>query len=222
MNSFERIRQFTEEKNICLVFVNIKAKFKKQFERSNFTWDKINFFGDLDHGIEWCENLILKSEETLSTSQRDRLFESTFDDMDKALEQLDNFEQLLNIMAPYLKPIHIQKGDFLFQQGEPVSGFYFIESGQISILLNQETNHPTRLREMGCGSIIGEWGDGERNSSTTSVMIQKSGQIFYLSNGRLEMMEKNDSELAFWFYKYMTQTLSERLKKSNNMILNML
>ena len=85
-------------------------------------------------------------------------------------------------------------------------------------MMDQEENNPTRLREMGPGNIIGQWDEGEENRVTTSVKIQKSGEIFYLSTAGLGMLEKNDSELSFKFYKYMTQNLSERLSKSNNII----
>lgn len=218
LNSFERIRQYTQDNNISLVFVNITTGLKKQFEKSNFTSDRINFFGNLDHGLEWCENKIIESEATPSRSKRDEIFESTFDDIDKALEQMENFERLLSLMDPCLQQIHIKKGQFLFQKGEPIQGFYFIKSGQVSIMMDQEENNPTRLREMGPGNIIGQWDEGEGNRVIPSVKIQKSGEIFYLSTAGLGMLEKNDLELSFKFYKYMTQNLSERLSKSNNII----
>lgn len=218
LNSFERIYQFAQSQNISLVFVNITVAFREQFEKADLTRDTIQFFPDLDHGIEWCENSILRAEKNLSAQKMGQVLESTFDDMWMALDQLDTFEQLLSSMDKYLKPDQIHADHFLFKRGEPIQGIYFIESGQISILLDQEEDQPVRLRTMGAGSIIGEWGDCEQKYSTTSVVIKKSGRIFHLSNKNLEIMEKNNPELAFKFYKYMTQILSERLCKTNNII----
>ena len=71
---------------------------------------------------------------------------------------------------------------------------------------------------MGAGSIIGKWGDGEQNNSTTSVKVISSGQVHHLSDKNLELMEKDNPELAFKFYKHMTQILSERLSRTNHII----
>lgn len=218
LNSFERIHQFAQTQDICLVLVNITPSFREQFDKTTLTQDKVMFFPDLDHGIEWCENQILTTEKNISAPKQDQIFESTFDDMWMALELMENFEQLLTAMADYLTPDQIQADQFLFQKGEPIQGIYFIESGRISILLDQGANPPIRLRTMGAGSIIGEWGDCEQNSSTTSVMGVNSGKIHHLSNEHLKAIEKNDPKLAFRLYKHMTQILSERLRKTNHII----
>ncbi|MBA3010666.1 MAG: STAS domain-containing protein [Proteobacteria bacterium] len=219
VNSFERIQQFVQAQDICLVFVNITPPLRAQFNKTNLTPNTVWFFSDLDHGLEWCEDQLLNMEKKAGAPKKDQVFESTFADMWVALAQMETFEQLLTGMAGYLTPGLIQADRFLFQKGEPIQGLYFIESGRISIFLDQEgENPPIRLRTMGAGSIIGEQGDCEQNNSITSVMGVTSGQVYHLSSKSLESMEKNDPELAFKLYKHMTQILSERLCKTNNII----
>jgi sulfate permease, SulP family len=221
LNSFQRIHQFTQSLEIYLVFVNVNPGFKEQFKKSGLTREAVQFYPNLDHGIEWCENQILETEENLSARKREQALESTFDQMLQSLEQLDVFEQLLTSMGDFLEPRSIETGQLLFPK-KKAEGMYFIESGQISILLDQESGHPVRLRTMGGGTIIGDWGDCEQQGATTSVVIKKAGRILHLSNDNLIKMEKSKPEVAFQLFKYVTRTLSERLCKTNNIIQDLL
>ncbi len=50
------------------------------------------------------------------------------------------------------------------------------------------------------------------------LFVVNSGRVHHLSNENFGTMEKNEPELAFILYKHMTQILSERLRKTNNII----
>ncbi|MCB9493861.1 MAG: STAS domain-containing protein [Desulfobacteraceae bacterium] len=218
LNSFERICQFAEGHEITLVFVNLSDGFMDKFKNSEYVSGTVKFFSDLDRGIEWCEDKVLKKSGSLSGKQRGQVLDSTFDDMVKALEEMDNFEQIINKMAPYLEMKKIEQGDFLFHQGEAVNGIYFIESGRVSLRLQKKDGSSVRLRTMGAGALMGEPGELEEHVAVTSAVVKQSGKIFHLTNDNFFRMEKENPELAFELYKLITKKLSDRLVRTSRMI----
>ncbi len=220
LNSFERLRQFAQSQDIVLVFVNVSDSFRESFEKAELTEEAVRYFPDLDHSLEWCENLILETETEMSDRKREQVLESTFEEIWQTLGMLDVYERLLGLLAPFLDEKSVESDQFLFRKGESIQGLYFIESGQISILLDQESGRPVRLRTMGPGSIIGEWGDCERQdaATATSVVVTKPGRVLYLSKDKLAKMEKSDPELALRLFKHLTRTLSERLCRTTGVI----
>ncbi len=224
LNSFERLRQFAQAQDIRLVLVRVSDSFREQFEKANPTGESVHYFPDLDHGLEWCENQILNIESDLSARKRGEMLESTFSDMWQALGHLDAFEQLLDRMAPFLESKSMETGQFLFRKGETIKGLYFIESGQISILLDRESGHSVRLRTAGPGSVIGEWGDCEQQgaATATSVIATKPGRVFHLTGEKLREMEKSDPELSLQLFKHLTRTLSERLCRTTGVVRDLL
>ncbi len=219
LNSFERIHQFAQAQKIDLIFVHLSSGFKGQLARTSLMSARIRLFPDLDHGLEWCENQILESQVDQSLENRGQLLEAAFEDMQAALDQLDDFEQLLIHIASYLRPVKGETGQGLFKKGRSIQGIYFIESGQISIQLEQG-NAPIRLRTMGKGGIIGDLGN--KIDSTTAVVINKPGRFYHLSNENLVCLEKNDPGAALKLYKHMTQVLSERVSRTNRTIRNII
>ena len=222
MKSFERIHQYAQGQNIGIVFVELNDNFKRQFERAGLDEKAVRFFPDLDHGMEWCENRIIEAEQSMTTARKDQLLFSTFDEMDQALEKLEIFERFLERMEDYLESQTIESGGFLFQKGEKIRGIYFIESGQVSIFLDQTSGPRLRLRTMGAGSILGRWGDCAREGTVTSVVVTKSGRIFHLSDDSLKRMEKEAPELALQLFRFISRVLSDRLCKTTGIIQNLL
>ncbi len=218
MNSFERICQFSESLDITLVFVNVRPLLEAQFETAGVTRNRIRVLSDLDHGMEWCEEQILAIHDHDSSEEADQLFESTFDDMWEALGQMEAFETLLADMAPYLIRARIEAGEFLFRKGVTVEGIFLVESGQISILLEQEDKAPIRLRTAGEGSVVGGWGERNLNREDISVKGVIAGNLSYLSEEMRKSMEQEAPDLAFRFYKHVAQVLSERLGRGSTMI----
>lgn len=218
MNSFERITQFAAAQGIALVFVSITPQLKIRFEKAGLTQEQISLFQDLDHGLEWCEEQIFEMEKNSASWQPDQIFESTYDDMHEALFQMELFESLLEEMAPYLTRKQIEAGQFLFRSGEEAQGICMVESGQISLFMDQTDKPPIRLRTMGVGSIVGEWGPKSCDRAKISVKGVVPGHFFHLTEEMRQAMEQKEPELAFRLYKQMAQTLSEQLERANNLI----
>ena len=59
--SFRKMRQLAQERELVLVLTGLSESLSAQFVRSGFGEDPpvLRIFGDLDHGLEWCENELI-------------------------------------------------------------------------------------------------------------------------------------------------------------------
>jgi SulP family sulfate permease len=108
VKSFEKLARYLEKKDIDLVMVNLSGKVQNAFESDglkNSVYERLHYFDDLDHAIEWCEDLIVKTE-TMKIQQAkmegretgNDLFQAVYIDMMAALDMQVMFETLIERM----------------------------------------------------------------------------------------------------------------------------
>jgi len=227
LNSFEKMKQVAESKGMTLIFTQVSQHFQNQLRKGGFFQDEngvIKFFPDLDHGVEWCEDKILAEQETAlkatkDTRQKDRrgeILESTYEDLMKALAQQAEFESLVEDMAGYLEQQDIAQGHFLINQGRPVAGLYFIESGQVTTSLVSEEGKILRLIKMGPGSLVGEQEFYSGFNASVSVFATIPSKIYFLSKENLKRLEASDPDLAARLHRFVAGYLGRRLANLSN------
>ncbi|MFH1123202.1 MAG: cyclic nucleotide-binding domain-containing protein, partial [Pseudomonadota bacterium] len=229
LNSLGRMKQLAESREITLVFTHLSSSLQSQFERGGFPRDgdgAYKFFPDLDHGVEWCEDLILGSEMKALQEKKDGhlrehtdvIFESTFDEMMETLKQQEDFERLVHRMKGYVETLTLDVHSCLIRQGEPVNGLYFVETGQVTAYIEHADGKKVRLRTLGMGSIVGELGVYGGTSATASVIATRESRIYYLSRDSLRQIEENDPEMAADLHKSIARLLGERLADATRTI----
>jgi len=229
LNSFERMTQLAEAREFQLIFTHLSPQLQRQFHKGDIEGKGVRvmkIFPDLDHGVEWCEDQVITLERAAlgveggarQRKKKDVIFESTFDDMMKALEQQELFEALLERMMPYLELRQVQEGECLIRQGNLPAGIYFIESGQMTDQFEQDDGKAVRLRTMGVGSVVGESGLYSGLSASSSVISNELSVVHFLSIDKVQEMEVKDPEIAAGLHRYMSRLLSERLAATNRTI----
>jgi SulP family sulfate permease len=207
--SFLKMKWLAQAYHLTLVFTSLSAKLKRQLEQAGciVATDPLNrAFTDLDHGLEWCENQLLadldptKARTHPLTQQLAKLFQSE-DDLPRLMK--------------YFEPLQTPAGHYLFKQGESANGIYFVEFGQVTVLLERSDGRPTRLRTMGSGTIIGEMAFYTSAPRSASVVTDWSSRLYRLSNEALQQMEREEPQLAVIFHKFMGRLLASRLVHAN-------
>jgi len=211
LNSFIKMRYLLESQGVILVISGLAEGLKERFYRIGFTeGDTIRFFNDLDHGMEWCEDMFLKGygldpSSTLLTVQA--LFAEVFQNREDVTRLLSYFEQ-----------ISFPPDTFLIRQGDPPAYLYYLEIGQVSVVLECETGSHIRLRKMGSGTVMGELGFYMGTQATASVITTKPTIMYRLSLEKEKELQANDPELAAAFHKFIVSIVSEKLAFSNRTI----
>jgi SulP family sulfate permease len=208
--SFMKIIRLAKTHNFRVIFTDLSSRFHRKLSRT-FTGEseseRVLFFPDLDHGIEWCEDQILLSEQA-SLFEKPLSFQSLLGSI--FLEQ-NQIETLLR----YLEKKEVESGSFLIRQGERSEYLYFVESGEFAAQLELEGEEPIRLRTMHAGAIFGEIALYLNIPRSVSIIAVQPSVVYRLSTSELKRMETEDPGLAVTFQNYVIRLLAERLVDLN-------
>ena len=209
-NSFAKMKIYAESHDYVLIFTGLSATLLNQFTRGGFPLEEnahFRIFPDLDRAVEWCENqiLILESAHVFGEEQRlDDQLRVFFTDPEKMLR----FKQ-------YLEKRQVPMGYYLIHQGDPPHSLYFLESGKITVQMQNDQGQIVRLRTGGPGTVVGELGLYLRSPSTASVITEQESVFYRLTAVALTTMEEKDLEIAAAFHKFMVHRLGQRLIYTN-------
>lgn len=204
--SLIKMNQLGNKNDFTIVFTHLSDTIHLQMEKGGlFEGGKkgLQTFPDIDYGIEWCENEILASHDVdLATKEhtlKDHLEELVPGTLDYAK------------LSKYLERSEVQKGHYLMRQGDPADELYFIEYGQVTVLIELESGETIRIRKMGAGTVVGELGLYLNQTRTASVVTEEPSVIYRLSRESLKTMEEKNPQTAAAFHRFMVQLLSQRL-----------
>lgn len=212
MFSLSKVKQLAITHQFALVFTNITADMRTELTRSGLDTDTtINFFDDLDHGLEWCEEQLLDrspiTQRRIAASLQLQLTDLGF--------PKDGVERL----KAYLQKITLNQGEYLIHQGEPFSDLYFIELGQVSVYLELEHGKRVRVQTPSMGTIVGELGFYIDAPRSASVIADDRTVAYRLTRAAMQEMKTRDPELAIAFNELMLQVIAERLVTTNRELL---
>jgi SulP family sulfate permease len=212
MFSLSKVKHLATTHNFALVFTNMAESMKTELARSGLDMDtQIQFFGDLDHGLEWCEEQLLFqspiTQRRIAASLQLQLYDLGF--------PKDGIERLKS----YLQRITLNEGEYLIHQGEPFSDLYFIEIGQVSVYLELENDKRVRVQTPSMGTIVGELGFYIDAPRSASVVADARTIAYRLTRSAMVEMKAKDPELAIAFNDLMLRVIAERLVATNREVL---
>lgn len=110
-----------------------------------------------------------------------------------------------------LEACPLAEGEFLFHQGDPYNGLYFVASGQVSVVLKLKHGDNKRIRTYTTGNTIGEMGLYRRTVRMASVVADQPSTLYFLSSATFEHLEATDPMLAASIHRFIVTLLAERL-----------
>jgi len=203
--NFEKLTQRLAERKIYLITTSLNSEVLEILRRGGLDLDGNTFLiqhVDVDQGMEWCENYILKEQEA---TEGDHL--GIFERMADVLPGYENLPKLAN----YLEKIPLKAGDALANIGEESDTVFFLETCTASAYIIDSHNIERRVSGAGRGAIFGEIGFFLGIPRTAIVRADTDGDVYSLSTSALSEMEKEDPELATAITHYLAQVVTERL-----------
>ncbi|MDE0345726.1 MAG: SulP family inorganic anion transporter, partial [Boseongicola sp.] len=108
---------------------------------------------DADHAIEKCEDMIIENwrcEFGQERSGRQQLLERVVEDLERHLERMAMFEQLIQEIEEYLEPRTYSPGESIVAPGVPQEGMQLLQDGRAS----QHDATGNRLIQFAAGDVI--------------------------------------------------------------------
>ncbi|MDX2211790.1 MAG: solute carrier family 23 protein [Oculatellaceae cyanobacterium bins.114] len=214
--SFVKLKQLARKQSLRLVFTHLHRRAEKMLRQGGCLEDDDPIclvFADLDRGMEWCEGQILETV----TWKRGRFMPLTLQ-----LQRVFSDPDQVAPFTKYLERSQLATGDWLFRQHTDADSLYFVESGQVSTLIELRNNQTVRLQTLGAGTIVGEIAFYTRTPHESSAIADQSTILYRLSADRFQQMQQNDPKTASTFQDFIIALLAHRLAQSQKEIKNLL
>ena len=170
------------------------------FEKETTSY--VHVMPDLDRGIEWCEERILKeqllAEEQETILQQLARFLPSYDDQD--------------ILTRYLEHRVVQPGYELATQNDPSDEMFLLQSCTASVYLETGSGKRHRIRRAGSGTVFGEVGFYLGTPRTATVIIDKAGELYVLNQANNARLEAEHPHIAAALHKFMIRVITRRLQ----------
>jgi len=211
--SLSKVHQLARKLGFTLIMTQVNPEITRQLALGGLRppdFPSFRMFPDLDHALEWCENLLLATGPHEPNGHDASLAGQ--------LKELWPPEVHPDRLMPYLERQEVAAGTHLIRQAELSESLYFVESGLVTARMEFEDGRFLRLRTMGAGTVVGEVGLFLGGRRTASVVTEKPCTIYCLTGDSLRRMRQADPELALAFHCYVVCLLAERLTNTGNML----
>jgi SulP family sulfate permease len=210
VSSFIKLRRLAEQQDLHLVFTHLKPDIEKQLIQNSCLKvedDICHCFPDLDRGVEWCEEQILKATQL----KRRRFVPLALQIADLLMLSKEEGRQFMR----YLEKLQIPANHILFETGEALDTLYFLENGQVSILSHSGTGEPKRLQTLSSGTVLGEVEFYQNVTRSVTAIADKDSSLYSLSRQNLQEMQEEHPQLAAAFHQFIAHLLADRLFPSS-------
>jgi SulP family sulfate permease len=209
--SLIKLRNYCEEQEVTLAFSGLSEDMQQSFDKAGFfSSDRPHQrFGSRNEAVEWCEDMLLLYHEVGDASVHS--FESW---IGKEFGGQLDFERI----ARFMEREELEKGAFLFRQGEASDSVALQASGCVAITIIDEHGRPIRLRRMVGHTVVGEMGFYRHVPRTASVIAEVPTVVYRLRREAFDKMQAADPEAAAALHKLIIRLLSDRLEFANREI----
>lgn len=203
--SFMKLAQDASQHNFFLVLTGLAPKMHERlmsnwFENESTSY--VQIMPDLDRGIEWCEERILKE---LSISET---HEGILQQLLRYMPTPDDHK----ILEGYLEHRHVESGDQLARQGDASDTMFLLQTCTASVYLDTSSGKKHRIRRAGAGTVFGEVGFYLGTPRTASVIVDTGGELFVLSQSANARLEQEHPHIAAALHKFMIRVITRRLQ----------
>jgi len=119
-------------------------------------------------------------------------------------------ETSLQTLAESSRPVHIEKGEFLFLQDDPADKAYLVRSGLISIILESVDGRKLVINEMHSGHFFGEVGMLTRQTRSSSAIARVDSDLLSITRQTLMKVLEVEPMLV----RRMLEMTAQRLRES--------
>jgi SulP family sulfate permease len=125
---------------------------------------------------------------------------------------------LVDGFMKYLKMQTYEKHQTVCPQGAKAESMFFVASGMVTAQLEIPGREPIRLITMGSGTVFGEMGLYTMAPRSAAVVTDEPTELYELNDEQLQLMQKEDPEMATALHRFIICLLAERLSQTNSKV----
>jgi CRP-like cAMP-binding protein len=120
-------------------------------------------------------------------------------------------------IAAKKRNIKVKKGEVIFKEGDPVTGIYFVFSGNVKVYKKWGDDKELILRFAKGGAIFGHRAFGENNTYPISAAALEPTVVCYMDMEFFEATLKVNSNFTYQLLKFFAEELRESERRMRNL-----
>ncbi len=118
--------------------------------------------------------------------------------------------------------VHLQRGEFLFVEGDPGSFMGFVVSGVIEVFKRAETGENIVLARLARGSSIGEMALIDKSPRSATAVAKQSTTMVTLTEKGFEMLANKYPETGIKVIQKIARLLSLNMRRTSSKLADLL
>lgn len=209
--SFLKLRNLVERHRVRLVLSGMSPSIRQPFANEGFLEPgsgTVREYPNLDLALEWAEEELLAAAGAFPPLKH----------FDSWLQNALGSPAIAARFKSYLELVRLEKGQHLFEQGDPADALFFVRSGRVSVILERAGEPPLRLRTMTGFTVVGEMGLYRDMRRSAAVVADVSAEVYRLSRDNFRRMETEEPAVSSAFHVLIVRILADRLSFASNEI----
>jgi SulP family sulfate permease len=219
-----KLHQLCVRYRVVLIVSGLRPEQQAVLQQMRFLPQReIRVVSDLDRGMEWIENRLLAEAGGAEASTATELAGS---EDDRAVPFVDlrgmlaaHFSpEALKILLGLCEVLDLPEETVLIRRGEAGDALYFVERGEVSVMVGLENGQRKRLRTLGPGSLVGEMALYSGQPRSADVVAETPCRAYRLSAERFARLEREDPSVVIQFHSFVVKLLAKRLSAASDEI----
>ncbi len=160
-----------------------------------------------DRALEKCEDMIIENwrrEFGQERSGRQQLLDRVVDDLERHLERLASFEQLIHDIEEYLEPRTYSPGESIVAHDVPREGMQLLQEGQAS----QHDSSGNRLVQFSAGDVIEPGSAFGPDAASFATIAEDQCRTLLLTPAAKDRLARSDPKRALELYEYVLANIA--------------
>ena len=219
-----KLHQLCVRYRVVLIVSGLRPEQQAVLQQMRFLPQReIRVVSDLDRGMEWIENRLLAEAVGAGSSAPAELAGS---EDHEAAPSVDFREVLaahfspeaLKVLLGLCEVLDLPQETVLIKRGEAGDALYFVERGEVSVMVRLENGQRKRLRTLGPGSLVGEMALYSGQPRSADVVADTPCRAYRLSAERFARLEREDPSVVIQFHSFVVKLLAKRLSAASDEI----
>jgi SulP family sulfate permease len=224
--AFGKLHQLCARHEVSLILSGLRPEMHALLSQMRFLPHReIHVVTDLDRGLEWIEDRLLRPTAATGGVAHETDGARAVG-TDAALPEVELRQTLaahftseaLEVLLGLCETLELPRDAALMRRGDPGDALYFVERGEISVLVTLSSQQSKRVRTLGAGTVVGEMALYSGQPRSADVVAETACRVRRLSAERFARLAREHPAVAIQFHSFVVRLLSQRLAAANEEI----
>jgi CRP/FNR family transcriptional regulator, cyclic AMP receptor protein len=128
----------------------------------------------------------------------------------------------LSTLARHMSYIHLQRGEYLFVEGDPGTFLGFVVNGILEIQKRRESGEYVTLARLTKGASIGEMALIDKSPRSATVIARQSATLVTLTDRAFDLLADKHPPLAIKMIRKVARLLSLNMRRTSSKLADLL